>query len=96
MEKQYFVLYSMPIDELIATIRECIKSDLLKHMPAPTDKEELITSKDAIKILGITLPTLYSWRKAGKVKFYRIGSHIRYKEKEVMEVLKAGKVESKN
>lgn len=49
----------------------------------PKKEEELITSKEACKILKITLPTLYDWRKKGIVIAYRIANKIRFKRSEI-------------
>ncbi|MBL0049676.1 MAG: helix-turn-helix domain-containing protein [Bacteroidetes bacterium] len=87
MEKQSIVLYSIPIDELITMIRENVRLELQNYKPAVSEEEELIDSKEACKILGISLVTLHFWRIDGKVKYYRISTRIRFKRKELMEAL---------
>ena len=53
-----------------------------------TPKENtLLTRKDTAKLLGISLPTLNEWTKAGELTSYRIGSSIRYKHHEVIQAL---------
>lgn len=91
MEKQNIVLYSMPIDELITKIRENVRLELLNYKPALAEPEELINSKEACKILGISLVTLHFWRIDGKVKYYRISTRIRFKRRELMEALETCK-----
>ena len=55
---------------------------------APKEQEEYISREKAAEVLGITLPTLLSYTKSGRVKGYKIGNRVRYKRKEVESALK--------
>lgn len=91
MDKSNFILTSVPIDELRTIIQECVKSELQNFKPEIPPDDDLIDSKEACNILGISLVTLHFWRKDGKVRFYSIGTRIRFKKKELMEDLQTTK-----
>lgn len=66
------------------------QSDVKKETP---ETNELISRKQAAKLLGISLPTLHEYTKRGLIPAYRIGSQIRFKKGEVLECLR--KVQTK-
>ena len=59
-------------------------TDNFKLQPPP----EFIDSKEVCKILNITLPTLFDWRKRKIVPFYQIANKIRFKRSEIENSLK--------
>jgi excisionase family DNA binding protein len=72
-------------------IEKSIQSTLLESAKETTEDEViLLTRKETIKILGITLPTLRAWTVAGKIPCYRISSRIRYKRSEVIAYVESG------
>ncbi|SHM26533.1 DNA binding domain-containing protein, excisionase family [Chitinophaga jiangningensis] len=84
------ILTALPLDQLRQLIADTLKSELsqlLEQKPNDT-KEELITRKEAAKLLGISLPTLLDFTKTGKITGYRIGTRVRYKRRELIESLK--------
>jgi excisionase family DNA binding protein len=83
------LLTSIRIEELKAVISDTVRSELSKHLenrdaPRPA---ELLTRKAAAKFLDISLPTLLEFTKTGKVKGYRIGTRVRYKQTELEQAL---------
>ena len=48
-----------------------------------TPTTELLTRKEASKLLGVSLPTLLDWTNTGKIIGYRIASRVRYKRSEL-------------
>jgi len=86
------VLSSIPFKDFEILLRDCIKSELQNQTPAPTqDKEELLTSKQAAKILSVSLVTLHHWKVEGLIKFHRIGTRVRFKKNELLEALQTTK-----
>ncbi len=51
--------------------------------------KELIDSDVAISLLGISKPTLLSYRKHGIVQAYKLGRKIRYRRAEILSAAKA-------
>ena len=64
--------------------------------PQPTSTEEFITREATARKLGISLPTLHDYTKAGLIPAYRIGSRVRYKVSEIeASLLKVQSVKGK-
>lgn len=81
-------------DQLKSVIVEAIKAELDRQLQklAPADapnnpKDNFLTRIEAAKILGISLPTLNTWTKAGIVKGHRIGACVRYKLTDLEQAL---------
>jgi excisionase family DNA binding protein len=83
---QDFILSPITREELKLDISETIKKELqtiLATLHPQKEETELLSRKDAAKVLGVSLPTLNEWTKSGTVKGYRIASRIRYKRSEL-------------
>jgi predicted DNA-binding transcriptional regulator AlpA len=81
------VLFSMPIQELKEIIGEVIEEKLKEFRsnsppPIPPPKE-YISSKEVCQMLHISMATLWSYSKYGKLKKYRIGGRILSRTEEV-------------
>jgi len=80
-------MFSAPfIEQLKTEISEEVFSkisSLLQTAQTPSPETELITRKQVAKLLGVSLPTINSYTKTGKIKGYRIGNRIRYKRNEI-------------
>ena len=82
------ILSPYTLDELATAVAAKIKSDMpAAAEPAPAD-DEMITAKEVAKLLGVSLVSIHTWKKDGKLKFYRYGSRIRFKKSEVLQVEK--------
>jgi len=77
------ILSPIALKDFEALIRDCVKSELQNHSPAPSQDAEYITRQETAKILGISLPTLNDWSKRGIIPSYRIATRVRYKKAEV-------------
>jgi len=83
------ILSPIPMDELLQHLRGIIREEICKLSQQPNDtKVSYLSRKELAKVLGVTLPTLSSWTKLGKVKAYRIGRRVLYKSSEVDQALK--------
>lgn len=51
------------------------------------EEQKLLTRNEVCNLLSITLPTLSKYITSGKIKAYRIGNHIRFKQGEVYHAL---------
>lgn len=86
---QGIVLDSIRRDELENIVKECIREELEAQASSTSsnEEEELIDSKEAASLLRVSTVTLHHWKKQGRIPYYRIGSRIRFKKKEVLEAL---------
>lgn len=88
---QNLMLHSTPTNELLDLFRGIVKdelSSLVKQIEKIDSSMKLYTRKEVAKMLDISLPTLNDWTKDGKIKAHRIGTRVRYKEKDVEVALK--------
>jgi excisionase family DNA binding protein len=68
----------------------------VSSQPQLTSPEEFITREITARKLGISLPTLHEYTKAGLLPAYRIGSRVRYKVSEIeASLLKVQSVKGK-
>lgn len=80
------LLSAIPLEQLKVFISEAVSSELSKHFTDVTlsgQATELLTRKEAAKLLSISLPTLLDFTKSGKITGYRIGTRVRYKRSEL-------------
>lgn len=80
------IFSSLPLEQLKNEISNEILdriTPLLQGVNKPTPTTELLTRKEASRLLGVSLPTLLYWTKTGKVTGYRIASRVRYKRSEL-------------
>jgi excisionase family DNA binding protein len=83
-----FILSPIQLTELETILRNCVKSELEKiSLAPPQPEEELTTTEEATKILRVSKVTLSKWRKEGRIKFYRIGTRIRFKKSDLLAAL---------
>lgn len=88
--------FKKEIVEDVTTHISVVLKEIMSEIQRKATTPEYLTSKEACKILKITLPTLYEWRKKGIVKAYRIANKIRYKKSEIEDSLKKIDVNHKN
>lgn len=82
------ILTTYSIDQLETVFRDCIKSELQSFRPQPSiPEDDLITEQEAKKMLLVSKVTLKKWRDEGRIKFYRIGSRIRYRKSDLLKSL---------
>lgn len=77
-------------EHLKTVISETVKDEFARHYQAystvePTNEppNDLLTRKEAAKLLGVSLPTLNEWSKSGIITGYRISTRVRYKRSEL-------------
>ncbi len=78
------ILHGITTQELAEAL-----APLLKIQNSPTPQPDLIGRKEASKILGINLTSLWKYTKSGKLKSYKIGARTLYKRSEIMESIGA-------
>jgi excisionase family DNA binding protein len=83
---QNSIFSSVPLEQLKFEISQEILdriTPILQSVNKPSPATELLTRKEASKLLGISLPTLLDWTNTGKITGYRIASRVRYKRTEL-------------
>jgi excisionase family DNA binding protein len=80
------IFSSVPLEQLKIEISQEIINHITPYLQSvnkPTPSTDLLTRKEASKLLGVSLPTLLDWTKTGKIKGYRIASRVRYKRSDL-------------
>ena len=79
------ILSPISLEQLKTEISSSVKHEFESHFKnhlAPL-QTELLTRKEAAKLLGVSLVTLLDWTKTNRVTGYRIASRVRYKRAEL-------------
>lgn len=83
---QNLILSPFSLEQLKTEISDAVKKEvapLLNSFSTYKEETELLTRKEAAKLLSVSLPTILDWTKTGKIIGYRIASRIRYKRSEI-------------
>ncbi|SEW27094.1 helix-turn-helix domain-containing protein [Chitinophaga arvensicola] len=84
------LLTVLPIEQLRTFISEAVGCEFSKRfadVQPENQSPELLTRKEAAKLLSISLPTLLDFTKSGKITGYRLGTRVRYKRSELEQSL---------
>jgi excisionase family DNA binding protein len=54
------------------------------------DADEIyLSQREAANFLRVSLPTIITWKKSGKIPFYQYGRKILFKKSEVLEAMRS-------
>ncbi len=81
------LIENISTDELIESIRLVVKQEVA-NLQLQKSIPRYYTRKEVSDLLKITLPTLFEYTRAGKIKGNRIGNRVLYSEDEVMRAVK--------
>ncbi len=91
-----FELSKESIHELGKIVQESVKKEMKNLFPenlkSSTEEQVLLNRKQACKLLGCSLTTLYYYQRDGKIPFHQVGRKIFFDKAELLNHLK---VESK-
>ncbi len=89
MDSQKIILFPISIEELRNLISEAVKKELdrLPTNNSPPLEPELISRREAAKLLRISLPTLSDYIMRSILPAYRIGNNVRLRKDEVLKAL---------
>ena len=90
------ILFPVKVDDFVNTLINSLSAEIAQQLltyQAKSAKEaedaNLLTREEAAIYLHITLPTLNTYTKLGKIKGYRLGGRVFYKRSELTNALKA-------
>lgn len=77
------------------TLKEIIQNSIQQALNRPIEHKventiKHITRYEAIEMLRISLPTLASWTKKGKLIKYRVEGRVLYRQDEIIAFIKSG------
>jgi hypothetical protein len=82
------LLSPVPMSQLIEIIENAVKLAVANYdnnKPQQPDKDELLTQKQASKLLNVSIVTLIEWKKSGRIPYHKINSRVYYRKNEVLE-----------
>ncbi|GAA4273748.1 helix-turn-helix domain-containing protein [Aquimarina gracilis] len=83
------LFYTHSKDDLVKAVRlilnEIRKTETIDDLSI-SPEEDRLTQKEAAKFLGISVTSLISWKKKGKVPYYQIGRSIFFSKSELLKL----------
>ena|SRR5688572_4786535 len=83
------ILYGFTKKDLELTVELVInrlrKTEIINDTPI-NPEEDRLTQREAAKFLGISVTSLISWKKQGKVPYYQIGRSIFFSKAELLKL----------
>jgi hypothetical protein len=80
-----WIFNEISVTELKEILTDVVRAEIAQCNLASKNDNELMTREETARFLKITLPTLNSWTKSGKVIAYRIGARVYYIKHEIFE-----------
>ena len=53
-----------------------------------SEENNILTRKDLVRLLKISMPTVHNWVNSGIITAYKIGNQTRFKKDEILKALK--------
>lgn len=75
-------------EDLKTIISEAIDEKFVNFNPQQKECVKYLTRKEVKELLSISYPTLSAYTKTGKLRGYRIGGRVLYKDQEIAQSLK--------
>lgn len=88
MQKQ--ILISIPLKDFKKIVEETIEAKIIQIVDH-NKFEKLLSTEEVTKLLGVTRVTLFTWRKKGLIKSYKIENRVYFKWSEIIESLEEKK-----
>jgi hypothetical protein len=82
------LLYShskQDLEKVVEIILSKVQNFQISKSSNDSEKEDLISQKEACKFLNISLPTIINWRKEKDLPHYNYNGRYFYSEKELLE-----------
>jgi len=81
------ISYSQFLQDIDRRIQQSFASHALIATPAAQTKDELLSTRQAARLLDVSKVTLSNWRARGLIRSSKIGRHILFKRSELLEDL---------
>lgn len=85
MSIQLYSHSKQDLEKVVEIILSKVQNFQLLKTSKESNKEDLISQKEACKFLGISLPTIISWRNEKNLPHYDFNGRFFYSEKELLE-----------
>jgi hypothetical protein len=85
MSIQLYSHTKQDLEHAVEVILNKVQSFQLLKSSKESEKEDLISQKEACEFLNISLPTIISWRKDKDLPHYNYNGRFFYSQKELLE-----------
>ena len=85
MSVQLYSHSKQDLEKVVEIILNKVQSFQLSKSSKESEKDDLISQKEACKFLNISLPTIISWRKDKNLPHYNYNGRFYYSAKELLE-----------
>lgn len=85
MSVQLYSHSKQDLEKVVEIILNKVQNFQLLKSSNESQKEDLISQKEACKFLNISLPTIITWRKEKDLPHYNYNGRYFYSEKELLE-----------
>ena len=85
MSLQLYSHSTQDLEKMVEVVLNKVKNFQFSQSSKETQNEDLISQKEASKFLGISLPTIISWRKEKNLPHYNFNGRFYYKTTELLE-----------
>lgn len=85
------IFHSLEPEELKQLISEAVLQAVDRTNQQQPEQDELLRVYQLADLLKVSRVTIHSWKKYGKIPFYRISNKIFFKKSEVISSLKKAK-----
>lgn len=84
------IMTTIEKEELKSIVSDALSEVLKNSFTVQSEKKEdrFIKIGDVAKLLNVSIVTIHTWKKEGKIPFYRISNKVFFKESEIFESLK--------
>ena len=82
------VLTQVPLSDLLERIRELIREEIQEAAASNSNEPGYLTKSQVAELLGVRLLTITTWVKQGRLKAYRVGRRVYFKQQDVEQALK--------
>lgn len=77
------LIQNLTVDDLCNRIRSTIQEELQRSSTLKEENSQYLTRSEVASLLKISIPTLHSYTKKGKLTAYRIGRRVLYRSDEL-------------
>ncbi|MCD8285836.1 MAG: helix-turn-helix domain-containing protein [Clostridia bacterium] len=81
------MIVTVRASDLLSAFEACAASALRLAREAVEEPDRLISKDEAARMLGVSPTTLWRWEKAGYLSPVRIGVAVRYRMREINEMI---------
>jgi excisionase family DNA binding protein len=85
MKQGIYILQKEDLLSAVRTVLQELKKTNIDSSFNPNELTDKLTQKEAAELIGVSQPTLLSWKKKKLIPYYQIGNKVFYSRKEIID-----------